>query len=256
MRIKEIIKDEKNDMIRFGLLTIKNFGENIAEAVIAERMTNGPYTSIENLFNRIQNKDLNKKSVEALAKVGALDTLDERNKIISNMEKLLEYARARKETKSQNQSSLFSLVSNGSSLPQLRLENSNPASLEEKLKWEKELLGVYVSGHPMEKITKSEVARNTKNLLDIEKFKSQKPSKLVNIAGMITESRRIFTKNNDPMMFIKLQDLKGEIEGVVFPKILEQFGHHIIPENCVIILGRYNERNGTPSIIAEEIKVL
>ena len=56
------------------------------------------------------------------------------------------------------------------------------------------------------------------------------------------------------MMFIKLQDLRDEIEGVVFPKVLEQFGHHIVPDNCVIIFGRYNERNGAPSIIAEEIK--
>ncbi|MEK7503233.1 MAG: DNA polymerase III subunit alpha [Patescibacteria group bacterium] len=252
-----VIKDEsseKKDMIRFGLLTIKNFGENIAENVIAERSKNGPYTDIENFFNRIESKDLNKKSVEALAKVGALDALQERNNILTNMEKLLEYARMRKETKSRNQSSLFSLVAETSSLPQLRLEKTNPAALEEKLKWEKELLGVYVSGHPMEKIHKSQIAQNTKNLLDIEKFKTQKPSKLVNIAGMISESRRILTKNNDPMMFIKLQDLNNEIECVVFPKILEQYGHHIIPDNCVIVFGKYNERNGTPSIIAEEIK--
>ena len=250
-----VIKGENGkDKIRFGLLTIKNFGENIAETVIKERTENGPYAGIENFFNRIQSKDLNKKSVEALAKVGALDTLDERNKILFNLERLLEYARARKEIKSQNQSSLFSLVSDNSSLPQLRLEKNNPASLEEKLKWEKELLGIYVSGHPMEKIHKSQIAQNTKNLLDINKFKNQKPEKLVNVAGMIVESRRILTKNGDPMMFIKIQDMADEIEGVVFPKVLEQFGHHIIADNCVIILGHYNERNGSPSIIAEEIK--
>jgi DNA polymerase-3 subunit alpha len=147
------------------------------------------------------------------------------------MERLLECARARKETKLQNQSSLFSLVSNNSSLPQLRLEKSSQASLEEKLKWEKELLGVYVSGHPLEKITQSTNYQNTKNKLNIELFKTQKPAKLVNVAGLITESRRIFTKNNDPMMFIKLQDLSGEIECVIFPKILQEFGHHIIPDN-------------------------
>lgn len=249
-----VVKENNKNMIRFGLLTIKNFGENIAEAVIAERSKNGPYTNIENFFNRIQNKDLNKKSVEALAKVGALDTLEERNKILSNAEKLLEYARAHKETKSQNQSSLFSLVVNNASLPQLRLDQTNQASLEEKLKWEKELLGVYVSGHPLEKITQSTNYKNTKNLLNIENFKKQKSSKLTNIAGMIIQSRRIFTKNGDPMMFIKLQDLSDEIECVVFPKILEQFGHHIIPDNCVMVFGKYNERNDTSSIIAEEIK--
>lgn len=250
-----VVKErEEADMIRFGLLTIKNFGENIAEAVIAERQKNGPYTNIENFFNRIQSKDLNKKSVEALAKVGALDTLEERNNVLSNTEKLLEYARAHKETKTQNQSSFFSLVSDNSSLPQLRLEKTNPASLEEKLKWEKELLGVYVSGHPMEKISQNTNYQNTKNKMDIESFKKQKSGKLINIAGMIVRSRRIFTKNGNPMMFVKLQDLRDEIECVVFPKILEQFGHHIVPDNCVIVFGRYNERNGTSSIIAEEIK--
>lgn len=246
--------NETKDMIRFGLLTIKNLGGNIADNIIAERMANGPYTDIENFFNRIQNKDLNKKSVEALAKAGALDQLEERNNILKNIDKLLEYVRAYKITKSQNQSSLFSLVADGSPLPQLRFEKTNPATLEEKLKWEKELLGVYVSGHPMEKIIQSTNYKNTKNKFAIELFKSQKPARLVSVAGMISESRRIFTKKGEPMMFIKLQDLSDEIECVVFPRILQEYGQHIIPDNCVIVSGKFNERNGVPSIIAEEIK--
>src|SRR3989344_1172708 len=246
--------DEKKDMIRFGLLTIKNLGGNIADNIIAERTANGPYVGIENFFNRIENKDLNKKSVEALAKVGALDGLEERNTIILNTEKLLEYVRMRKDSKSQNQSSLFSLVADSASLPQLRLEKTNPATMEEKLKWEKDLLGVYVSGHPMEKINQSPAYKNIKNKISIESFKSQKPARLVSVAGMISDSRRIFTKKGEPMMFIKLQDLSDEIECVVFPRILQEFGQNIIPDNCVVISGKFNERNGTASIIAEEIK--
>ncbi len=240
--------------IRFGLATIKNVGVNVVDALIFERQKNGDFLNIQNFLERIDSKDFNKKSIEALAKTGALDELGERNEVLMNMERILEYARLHKSAKSQNQSSLFSLVTDNSSIPQLRLGKTTPVSLEEKLRWEKELLGVYVSGHPMEKVTQSANYQNTKNKLDIEKFKAQKPTRLINIAGMITESRRIFTKNGDPMMFIKLQDLGDEIEGVIFPKILEQFGHHIVADNCVIILGRYNERNGTPSIIAEEIK--
>lgn len=251
--VKEENTENKNK-IRFGLLTIKNLGGNIADNIIAERTKNGHYTDIENFFNRVQNKDLNKKSVEALAKVGALDTLEERNTILSNTEKLLDYSRMRKDSKSQNQSSLFSLVANSSSLPQLRLEKTNPAKMEEKLKWEKDLLGVYVSGHPMEKINQSLAYKNIKNKLDITSFKTKKPARFASVAGMISESRRIFTKKGEPMMFIKLQDLYDEIECVVFPRVLQEFGQHIIPDNCVIVVGKFNERNGSPSIIAEEIK--
>ena len=247
-------RTDDKEQIRFGLLTIKNLGEGAANAIIAEREKNGPYTSLQNFLERAEGKDFNKKSIEALAKTGALDELEERNKILANVEKLLEYIRAHNQTKSQNQSSLFSLVTDNSSIPQLKLNETTPATLEEKLKWEKELLGVYVSGHPMEKILKSEIARNTKNLFNIETFKTQKTAKLVWVAGLITESRRIFTKNGDPMMFVKLQDLSDEIECVVFPRILQEFGHHIIPDNCVMIRGKFNERNGTASIIAEEIK--
>ncbi len=249
-----MINANSENQIRFGLLTIKNLGEGVANSIIEEREKNGKFISLQNFIERIEQKNLNKKSMEALAKTGALDALVERKAFLENMDQMLSYARSSGISVAKNQSSLFSLMENNSSIPRLVLYSKNPASMEEKLRWEKELLGVYVSGHPMEKIHTSTTIQNTKNLLNIESFKKQKSTKLVNISGLIIESRRIVTKNGDPMMFIKLQDLTNEIEGVVFPKILEQFGHHIIVDNCVMILGRFNERNGTPSIIAEEIK--
>ena len=241
--------------IRFGLASIKNVGENIVEAIISERKNGGVYKSLADFLERVSSKDLNKKSVESLAKAGALDELGERSEILRNMDKILEYAKAAHQTKAQNQSSLFSIMSDHSSIPTLRLDKVLPATLEEKLAWERELLGVYVSGHPLEKFSaKGGSAFGGKNNITIESLKFSRPSSAVTIPAIISQSRRIFTKNGDPMMFVKLQDITDEIEAVIFPRILKECGQYIIDNATVSVRGKFSERNGSPSLIAEEIR--
>ena len=237
--------------IRFGLFSIKNVGQNVVEALIAEREREGPYLSLANFLERIDSKNLNKKSIEALAKAGALDDLGERQEILKNIDRILEYVRHSHQLKIQKQSSLFSMMEDTSSVPSLRLEKIAPATLDEKLNWEKELLGLYVSGHPLDKFWNK---LKSKNKVTIEIIKSQKPKTMFTINSIIMGSRRILTKNGDPMMFLKLGDLTDEIEAVVFPRILEKCAPHIFEDNCVLVRGKFSERNGIPSIIAEDIK--
>jgi len=247
-----VLKDKKEpekDRIRFGLLTIKNVGENIVEAIVEERK-NGEYLSLTDFLERVSPKDLNKRSMEALAKVGALDNLAERNVILNNLDKILEYMKQSNSAKVQCQSSLFSLISDSSSIPQLKLGKVRSATIDEKLKWEKELLGLYVSGHPLDKFS----SEGGQNHITIELIKSKKPKTTILLNALIGETRRILTKNGDPMMFIKLSDLTDEIEAVVFPRTLQKYGSAILENNCVFIRGRFSERNNSPSIIAEEIK--
>lgn len=241
--------------IRFGLASIKNVGEHIVEAVIAERRKNGAYADLANFLERVASKDLNKKSLESLAKAGALDELAERNLILKNMDRILEHTRESHKTRAGNQTSLFNAMSDKSTVPQLRLENTPIATLEEKLVWEKELLGLYISGHPLEKY---ESAKNKpKNLATISVFKKRKGGEYgpsATVAGLILQSKRIVTKKGESMLFVKLQDLTDEIECVVFPRALQQYGEHILENNCILVSGNYSFRNDSPSIIAEEIR--
>ncbi|QQG42277.1 MAG: DNA polymerase III subunit alpha [Candidatus Giovannonibacteria bacterium] len=239
------------DQIRFGLLSIKNVGAGIVEAIIAERKRNGAYKSLAEFLERVESKDLNKKSIESLAKAGALDELGERNEILANMDRILEYAKSSHQAASASQSSLFSVMSDKTSVPPLRLEKTRPATLDEKLNWEKELLGLYISGHPLDK-ARAKLANQ--NLLTIEVFKNKRPAAPVTLAVLIAATRRIFTKTGESMYFLKLQDTTDEIEAVVFPRALRDAAEHIAENNCVAIRGKYSFRNGAPSIIAEEIK--
>ncbi len=217
-----------------------------------ERTNNGNFRSLANLLERVQDKDLNKKSLDALAKSGALDVLAERNAIIKNMDEILEYHKESGKQSNKNQVSLFSLVEDKSSIPGLKLKDTSAATFEEKLHWEKELLGLYISGHPLERY--KDVLKNYK--VSISDIKKLEDGHSVVVAGMIEEIKKIITKRGEPMLFMKLVDFTDSIETVIFPRMLLSFGHLFQIGNCLIIKGKLSFRNSNPSIIVDELKRL
>jgi len=237
------------ESIRFGLYTIKNLGKEIAEAIINERLAKGRYKSFADFLDRVQHKNLNKKSLESLIKSGAMDAFGERNKLIFNMEDALAYNKESGKDK-KNQNSLFALMTDGASLPELRFKETEPASQHDKLLWEKELLGLYVSGHPLDKF-KDKLEKIKTKIGDIKNLPDNMP--LVT-AGMIEEAKKINTKKGDPMIFMKLSDYTDSIENVVFPKVFEKYASIIREGNCIAVKGRHSIRNGEHSVLVEEIK--
>jgi DNA polymerase-3 subunit alpha len=244
---------QSDDKIRFGLTTIKNFGEGVANAIIEERKKNGAFKSLGNFLDRVHERSLNKKSLEALIKAGALDDFGERGIMLANMENLLLYNKE-KAAAPKNQDSLFgSVVDDGSDTSSLRLAEAPVAGQSDKLAWEKELLGLYISGHPLDKF---------KEILDkrevtIAKVKTEMKEGMVAVlGGIIEEAKPIITKKNDQMMFLRLADLGSSIEVVVFPKVFEEFKALLVAEKCIIIKGRVSNRNDEISLIAEKIKEL
>jgi len=152
-----MIPEVRHDKIRFGLNSIKNFGEGIAHVIIEERKKNGPYTSLENFLDRIKDKNLNKKSMEALVKSGAMDVFGDRGVMLHNIPDLLEYNKEQLK-RPENQDSLFGAFADikketsiGGYGEHLKLKEVGQATQTEKLTWEKELLGLYISGHPLDK---------------------------------------------------------------------------------------------------------
>ncbi|MFZ5982667.1 MAG: DNA polymerase III subunit alpha, partial [Patescibacteria group bacterium] len=143
-----VIQDPETnkERIRFGLNAIKNVGHTVAHEIVEERKKNGPFKNLTELIERVESKDLNKKSIEALAKVGALDKLGERNQIISSMEIILSHSKNFQNLKNSTQASLFGEES--IKLPEIQLQEVSEATSKERLTWEKELLGLYISDHP------------------------------------------------------------------------------------------------------------
>lgn len=237
------------DSIRFGLYSIKNFGTGIADTIIAERKKGGKYISISDFLRRVKEQNLNKKSLESLIECGALDSLGERGAMLAAIERLLEYHR--EAGREQTQDSLFAGL--GGTAGDVQIPLTPPAPLQEKLAWEKELLGLYVSGHPLDRFKE----KLEKRPMTLGQLRQQAlPGTTAVAAGMIEDVRVILTRGGDQMAFIKIMDFDGSIEAVVFPKNFVVYKEILKSETVIAMKGRVSNRNGEFSLVAEKLKAL
>jgi len=235
--------------IRFGLTTIKNFGAGIAEIIIDERKSNGGFESMQDFLTRIHDRGLNKKSLEALICTGAFDRFEQRSHLYGNLEVLLSYNREQVAGKAANQDSLFGGIEE---VGGLTLYPTDKISQEQKLIWEKDLLGIYVSGHPLDQFVE-EVKKRTP--LAIVKSDGRQGVPVVT-AGMIETVRELITKKGDKMAFVQLVSKDESMELVTFPECFEAHRDLLVPGTCVAIKGKLNIRNDEPSILVDKIKLL
>src|SRR5258708_36584618 len=177
-----------------------------------------------------------------------MDELSDRGVLMANLEEMLEYHR---ETNKQNanQVSLFGGLT--TTAPSFKLKNALPATQTEKLSWEKELLGLYISGHPLDRLREKLESRE----MNIKKIKEEIGNGFpITIAGIIESARQVVTKNNERMAFLKIADLTGSIEAVAFPSIFQASIEMLVPEKCIAFSGKVSNRNGEKSIIIEAVK--
>ena len=234
--------------IRFGLGSVKNVGANIVEAIINAREENGGFTSIDNFIERVQHKDLNRKSLESLVKCGALDEIGERNRLIANMERILDYARDIQKQKARAQPSLFG-ADEKSMQSFLRLEPAPPAGKKDRLSWEKELLGLYISEHPLDEY---KIFFQNK-VVPVSSLAEHPKDTVVSIGGLVSAVDRIITKAGSPMLFVKLEDLTGKTEVLVFPRLLEKNAGIWQTEKILLVKGRLSRDRDTPKVLADEV---
>jgi len=238
----------KENKIRFGLLAIKNVGENVIDVIVKEIKNKGPYKSVEDFVQRINSKDLNKKSLESLIKSGAFDEFAERNKLLHNLERLLEWSRESQKSRMNGQKGLFD--GDGFSNNNIKLEQAVPATNFEKLTWEKELLGLYVTSHPLENFREI-LEKKTLSLINIgDNLKNAN----IKVGGIISGIKKIITKNGRSMLFIKLEDLTDKAEVVVFPGVIERNPNVFQENKIVFITGRIDNRDNIPKVIANEVE--
>ncbi|MDD4062181.1 MAG: DNA polymerase III subunit alpha [Candidatus Pacebacteria bacterium] len=238
----------QKNQIRFGLSAIKNVGLGITENIVAERKANGPFKSLNDFISRIQEGNINKKSLESMTKAGVFDSIIERNKILENMDDILSHIREKTKNDSNGQKNLFDNTS--FKHEEIHLKDALPTSKSDRLKWEKELLGLFVTSHPLEDMREL-LRKNTTAVIVAQRAIS---GQRIRLGGIISGIKKILTKSGKPMMFITLEDLTGKIEVVVFPTTLEKYQSILEENKIVFIAGKVDHKDGVPKIISDQVE--
>jgi DNA polymerase-3 subunit alpha len=245
--------------IRFGLSAIKNVGTGAIDALLESRKTDGPYTSVEDFAKRVSARECNKKAWESFIKTGAFDSLSagERGLLLHNMDLLVSYGSKAQKNALSGQIDLFGSMAAEDDLPALRLDRPPAApTTREQLMWEKELMGLYLSSHPLDDFA----AYLSDNTAPLSGLSPEADGKLAKVGGIITTVRKIMTKKGDAMAFVGLEDRSGIGELVVFPKLYASSPELFEIDQVIIVSGKVNARDregrlmGDPKIIAETVR--
>lgn len=236
--------------IRFGLLAIKNVGVDVTRAIITERETNGLFNTLEEFLVRVSSRSFNKKLLESLIKSGALDEWGDRGILLAAMEDLLSYHKSATNAQETFQGSLFG--DTWSSPPPLTLPTSVMVDKRQLLSWERELLGLYITDHPLH-----EFAASLRDIVvSVRNLRHYRQNDVVAVMGLVEAVRQITTKNNEPMAFVKLSDLTGTTEIVVFPSCFKTSAAHWESGKVLLIAGKVSTRDGEAKVMGETVEEL
>ncbi len=236
--------------IRFGLAAIKGLGDASVQQMIAVREASGAFTSLEDFAKRMPSKLLNKKTLEALTKAGALDSLGERMTILNNYERIVDYSKATGDNAGV-QTDLFGALDTGGEEATIDFPEGEKATALEKLKWEKETLGLYVSSHPLAGMRKY----IGKKAQLIGKLTSKEVGKKVTLAGIEEGIKKIMTKKGETMAILTLEDPTGKMEVTLFPRTFAEFGNLLNqPDTVLVIGGVLDMRGGLLQMRADNMK--
>ena len=250
-----------NGNIRYGMYAIKSIGRPVVDTILEERHANGEYKTLQSFLERVASREVNKRAVENLIKAGACDGLDgNRQQMMNVYAVVMDNLASEKKKSMSGQMTLFDFASEEDKKAyEIKFPELEEYSKEIKLGFEKEVLGIYLSGHPLEdyeaKWRKNISAVTADFLLDEETNEVKvKDNEVVIVGGMITEKTIKYTKNNKTMAFITLEDLVGTVEVIIFPKDYEKYHHLLNEDEKVFIRGRANvEEEKDGKIICEQI---
>lgn len=238
--------------IRFGLSAVRNVGEGVVER-IAQARADGPFESFLDFVDRVETSALNKRTVESLIKAGAFDALGHSRKGLTLMHELiLDATLERRRNEEMGQYSLFAGEEEASSEGSFEIP-SEEWSQKIKLAFEKEMLGLYVSDHPLLSVGASLAASTTTTITELNDLTDRSS---VTVGGIIGGITRRWTKNGDPMLFFQLEDLEGSVEVIVFPKTVHDYGPLVVEDAVVVVSGHLDHRGDDVKVVSREIKEL
>lgn len=243
--------------IRFGLAAVKNVGKGAILAILAARDQEGSFRSLQDFCKRIDLSQVNRRVIESLIRCGAFGSVPgNRVQLLQVLDICIEQGQELQKNANSNQLSLFDVgEAAGFTLdfPELKLPDVEDFSQRDILAMEKEILGLYVSGHPLEEYTEVLKTKTKKQIADLTQ---EMDGTRIVVGGVITSLRRSVTKKGETMAYCFLEDLTGSIEVLIFPRVLEQYHHIIEPDKVVLIRGRVNAQEDSPKLFAEEITIL
>lgn len=241
--------------IQYGMEAIKGVGSNAVAELVKERRENGKYESVYDFASRIDSRVCNKRTLESLFQAGAFDSLNpNRRQLIASMDMILSYGARVQEMKLSNQSELFGDgTGNASAIEEPPLEEVEPWSNIERLNKERELIGFYLSGHPLNKF-KEDVKLFCSHTLKPEKLEKLRDRSDIRCAGIITSVKRVTDKKGRPFAFLQMEDLHGSIEVIAFNDTYDRYLGMIQVDTVVVVDGNIDTRSGQPKIIANSFE--
>ncbi len=251
----------KNGCIRYALTAIKSVGRPVIESVVRERKERGPFTNLKDFITRMENTEINKRTIENFIKAGALDSLQgTRKQFMSVYVQIMDNIQHDRKNNMAGQMSLFDLADDSQKEEfEIKMPDVGEYSKEMLLGFEKEVLGIYISGHPMEEYidlwNKHKTASTTDFALDEETGEAHvSDGESVTVGGLIADKTIKYTKNDKVMAFLQVEDMVGTVEVIVFPKDYEKYSAHLVEDKKVFIKGRVSlEEDRDGKLILESL---
>ncbi|MGQ0601327.1 MAG: DNA polymerase III subunit alpha [Anaerolineales bacterium] len=241
----------QNAAIRFGMAAIKNVGEGAVDVILDARAQSGPFTSLDDFCQRTDLRAVGKRALECLIKVGAMDKLGDRGQMLEGLDQIVNASISHFRAVEAGQMALFGSAGGGDfagvQLPKVKIV----VTKREQLKWEKELIGLYISAHPLQPVLEQlgNVITHTSGQLSADD--NGKP---VTMAGVVTHLRTHTTKKGDPMGFVTVEDVQGSLDLVIFPKTWREVSRWLAVEQIVILYGKVDAAGGAPKILVDSLR--
>jgi DNA polymerase-3 subunit alpha len=249
----EDVEDKAN--IRFGFGAVKNVGQGAVELILKERDQNGPFKNLNDFARRVDLRAVGKRALECLIKVGAMDSFGNRAALLASLDRVISISSNHFRAAEAGQMSLFGAVTGV--LDDIHLPDVNNVDKREMLNWERELIGLYISDHPLTPYQKT--FAQIVSYFSGQLGEAQHEEK-VRVAGLITAVRPYTTKTNKPMGFVTLEDIQGNIELVLFPKTWGTYREQLKVGQIVIVEGKVDLNSTPPKVLVDairtEIKIL
>jgi DNA polymerase III subunit alpha len=244
--------------ILFGLSAVRNVGQGAIENILAARDAGGLFSSLADLCDRIDPKVVNRRALEALIQCGAMDCLDlNRNQLTQDLDVILDWVQSRARDRAVGQGNLFDIMGGGSEGAAAGLDATPKAAPvadfpeSEKLKFEKDLLGLYISNHPLREIEQPSRLMAPVSLIHLD---TQADNVTLSAIVLLTEVKPIVTKKGDRMAIVQLEDLTGKAEAVIFPKSFERISQHISADRRLLVWGKVDRRDERTQFIIEDVE--
>jgi DNA polymerase-3 subunit alpha len=242
------------EVIPFGLSAVRNVGEALVDLIVAEREANGPYEDFYDFCDRVDTGVLNKRTIESLVKAGGFDSLGHpRQGLLAVHEQIIDRTLSRRRKEAEGQFDLFSTVADASvepaepriAIPEIEFDK------RQRLAFEKEMLGLYVSDHPL---MGAEASLRRRTESTISELEGVEDGSLRVVGGLVTSLQRKWTKKGDLMAVFILEDLQSSIEVMVFPKTMQLYGHVLEDDAVVVVKARIDGRDDQPKLMAMEVE--